>query len=64
MLLSVEWAFVGRDKTQAPLKMPAWEAILLAGIQVEGLTGLYSRQKCAKQILHLMNKKNCKFLIF
>ena len=39
-MLSVEGGFVGRDKTQAPLKMPAWEAILLAGIQVKGLTGL------------------------
>ena len=26
MLSSVEQAFVGRDKRQAPLKMPAWEA--------------------------------------
>ena len=26
MLLSVEQAFVGRDKIWAPLKMPAWEA--------------------------------------
>ena len=26
MLFSVEQAFVGRDKTLAPLKSPAWEA--------------------------------------
>ena len=26
MLFSVEQAFVGRDETRAPLKMPAWEA--------------------------------------
>ena len=28
MLFSVEQAFVGRDETQASLKMPAWEASL------------------------------------
>ena len=27
MLSSVEQAFAGRDEKQAPLKMPAWEAI-------------------------------------
>jgi len=26
MMFSVEQAFVGRDKKQAPLKMPAWKA--------------------------------------
>ena len=26
MLSSVEQAFVGRDKKQAPLKVPPWEA--------------------------------------
>ena len=30
MLFSVEQAFVGRDETRAPLKMPVWEAIQLA----------------------------------
>ena len=24
----VEWVFVGRDEVQAPLKRPAWEAIM------------------------------------
>ena len=28
MLSSVEEAFVGREKIQAPLKMPAWEATM------------------------------------
>ena len=28
MLSSVEQAFVGRDEIRAPLKMPAWEAIV------------------------------------
>ena len=27
MLFSVEQVFVGRDEVQAPLKMPAWEAM-------------------------------------
>ena len=29
MLFSVEQAFVGREEIRAPLKMPAWEAILM-----------------------------------
>ena len=28
MLFSVEQAFVGRDEIRAPLKTPAWEAML------------------------------------
>ena len=28
MLFSVEQAFVGRDEIRAPLKRPAWEAII------------------------------------
>ena len=28
MLFSVEQAFVGRDEKRAPLKTPAWEAML------------------------------------
>ena len=32
MLSSVEQAFVGRDEKRAPLKTPAWEAILKADL--------------------------------
>ena len=30
MLSSLEQVFVGRDEKRAPLKTPAWEAIILA----------------------------------
>ena len=36
MLFLVEQAFVGRDEKRAPLKMPAWEAILYVSL------GIYS----------------------
>ena len=34
MLSSVEQAFVGRDEKRAPLKTPAWEAILGYAAQI------------------------------
>ena len=32
MLFSVEQAFVGRDEKRAPLKMLAWEAMLVRNL--------------------------------
>ena len=34
MLFLVEQAFVGRDEKRAPLKMPAWEAILYVALGI------------------------------
>ena len=34
MLFLVEQAFVGRDEKRAPLKMPAWEAILYVSLGI------------------------------
>ena len=33
MLSSVEQVFVGRDEKQAPLKTPAWEAMIIPAIK-------------------------------
>ena len=37
MLSSVEQAFVGREEIRAPLKTPAWEAILNRTVVVDSV---------------------------
>ena len=52
MLFSVEQAFVGREEIRAPLKTPAWEAMVMRAM--EGILGFEMiKSSCSVYCQHI-----------